>query len=382
MLNRYPTVDDLVPVARRRLPRFSLDYLEHGAAAETLVEANRAFFNQISITPRYLRDVSDIDTTTRLFDRDYAQPFGIAPIGLGGMIWPGADGLLADAARRADIAYVLSTVGTASIETAAANSAGQLWFQLYSPRDEGMRRDLLARAQAADIDVLCLTVDAPSRARRERPLRSGFSMTGNVTLRTLSQAMICPRWALELSRAGFPSFDNFQPYFDSSHSREQQVKFVGDQLARQVTPQEFAEIRQLWPGKLLVKGILHAKDAEQVLALGADGIVVSNHGGRQTDGAPTSIDALRRIRQHVGPDQLLILDSGVRCGLDVFRAMAVGADFVLIGRAFYYGMAALGEAGASHVIDILNDELTQTMRQMGVTRTEQIKQCEVGLDRD
>ena len=312
-----------------------------------------------------MRNVANINTGVQLFGKNYSQPFGIAPVGMGGMIWPNAEAALAQTAAAHEIPMILSTVACASIETAAELCRGQLWYQLYSPADESIRWDLLQRAEAAGIDVLVVTVDAPGPARRERPLRSGFSMAPKITPKMITQALLHPQWTAGIARLGLPQFQNFLRYLPEHSTLEDRANFVRTQLGRQVLPQELEAIRIRWSGTLIVKGILHAEDALTAIAAGADGIVVSNHGGRHTDASPTSIDALPLIREAVGPEFPIILDSGVRSGLDVFRALETGADFVLLGRAFYYGLAALGPRGAAHVVSTLADELHQSMRQLG-----------------
>ncbi len=364
-MQKYPMIDDLIPVAHRRLPQFSQDYLEHGAGRETLLRRNREAYDNVHITPRYMRDMSVIDTSKTLFGKTYQLPFGIAPIGMGGMIWPNAESALAKTAASREIPMVLSTVACASIEATAERCNGHLWYQLYSPADETIRWNLLERASNAGVEVLVVTVDAPGPARRERPSRSGFSMAPKVTARMIMQALLHPRWTAGILKSGMPRFSNFRRSQPANVTLQASANDVRQQLGRQVLPTELEAIRQRWPGKLVVKGILDPQDALTAVAAGADGIVVSNHGGRHTDTSPTSLEVLPAIRQAVGADISLILDSGVRSGLDIYRALATGADFVLLGRPFYYGLAALGPLGAGHVVNILADELQQSMRQLG-----------------
>lgn len=372
MMERYPMVEDLIPAARRRIPRFAMDFLEHGAGDERLLEKNRRVFDEVVLVPRYMSDFQAPDLSKTLFGKTHALPFGIAPVGLGGLIWPGVEGLNAEAARLNGIPMVLSCVASASLEDMAAAAGDMLWLQLYPPRDEAIRSDLMDRAVKAGIDVLMVTVDVPSPARRERALRSGLSMAPKISPRYLLQAAAHPLWSAGMLRHGMPRFESFRPYLPKGASLQEAAAFVAGQIQRRVTLDEVKAIRAAWPGRLVVKGILHEADAEAVLDAGADGILVSNHGGRQSDAAPPSLTALKTIRAAVGDRVPLFLDSGVRTGLDVLRGLASGADFVFLGRPFFYGAAALGARGPRHVVDILKDELLHSMRQAGMGQDTQL----------
>jgi isopentenyl diphosphate isomerase/L-lactate dehydrogenase-like FMN-dependent dehydrogenase len=359
-------IEDLIPRAHRRIPPYAIDYLEHGSGRERLLVRNRTAFDDIQITPRYMRDMSTFDPSKTLFGKTYALPIGIAPVGMGSLIWPGAELLNARAAKEREIPMTLSTVACAPIETAAEAAEGRLWFQLYSPKDEAIRWDLLERARAAGVDVLIVTVDVPVPPRRERTLKSGLSVVPKITPRNVWQAMLHPIWSTATLRNGIPQFQNFSPYVPENASLQEAVTFVRSQLGRPLLPDELKAIRDRWPGKLIVKGVLHAEDALRAVELGADGVLVSNHGGRQSDAAPATMLALPDVIEAVNDKAAVLLDSGVRSGLDVLRALNQGADFVLLGRAFFYGLAALGRQGADHVVNILRDELTHAMRQHGV----------------
>lgn len=363
-MQRYPSVEDLAQRARRRLPGFALGYLEGGAGRETALDRNTAAFDNTQLIPRYLRDIHTVNTSKTLFGQTWAQPFGISPVGLCGLIWPGTERYLASAATRAGIPYGLSVVATADIESIGKLTNGNGWFQLYTPVDETIKRDLLNRAEQAGFQVLVLTLDVPTPARRERSIRSGLSIPPRITARNLVQSLACPAWSAATLRAGLPRFRTLERYSFCTGMAET-TEFLRTQLTQPMTLEEIALLRDWWPGTLLVKGIMHADDAEQVVGIGVDGIIVSNHGGRQIDSSPSSLGALRVIRQSLGNNVVLILDSGVRSGLDIARALATGADFVMGGRAFLYGVAALGEPGADHVIDILVDELRNAMKQIG-----------------
>lgn len=371
LMRKYPMIDDLIPVAHRRVPLYAIDYLEHGAGRERLVQKNRDAFDQVRITPRYLRSLYGLDPSAELFGQRYDLPISIAPVGMGSLIWPGAEMINAKAAAKNNIPMTLSTAACASMEAMAEATEGRLWYQLYSPKDETIRFDLLKRAKAAGIDVVIVTVDVPVPPRRERTIRSGLSVAPKITFGNIMRAALHPVWSLETLRHGIPQFRNFSPYIPEGASFQEAANFVRGQFGRAIGLEEVRAIRDRWPGKLIVKGILHPEDAVAAVDLGADGVFVSNHGGRGSDAAPTSIEALPAIVDAIGRRAVVLLDSGVRSGLDVLRACSLGADFVLLGRPFFYGIAALGQHGADHVVNILREELIHAMRQHGLVRAVQ-----------
>ena len=365
LMRKYPMINDLIPLAHRRVPLYAIDYLEHGAGRERLIERNRAAFDDVRITPRYLQTLDQVDTSKELFGRRYDLPLGIAPIGMGSLIWPGAEMINARAAAKNNIPMVLSTVACASMETIAEIAEGRLWYQLYSPKDETIRWDLLKRAKAAGIDVVILTVDVPVPPRRERTIKSGLSVVPKITIGNVVRACLHPSWSLEILRQGIPQFRNMAPYVPDGASFQEAANFIRGQFGRGIGLDEIKAIRDRWQGKLIIKGILHPDDAIAVADIGADGILVSNHGGRGSDASPPSINALPEIANAVGNRATILLDSGIRSGLDVLRACSLGADFVLLGRPFFYGIAALGKHGTDHVTRILREELIHAMRQHG-----------------
>ena len=368
LMRKYPMIDDLIPVAHRRVPLYAIDYLEHGAGRERLVERNRAAFDDVRLTPRYLQKLDQLDMSAELFGHRYDLPFGIAPIGMGSLIWPGAEMINAKAAAKNNIPMVLSTVACASMEAIAEVTDGRLWYQLYSPKDEAIRWDLLDRAKAAGIDIVILTVDVPVPPRRERTIRSGLSVVPKITIGNVVRACLHPVWSLEVLRHGIPQFRNMAPYVPDGASFQEAANCVRGQFGRGIGLDEIKAIRDRWQGKLIIKGILHPEDAVAVVDIGADGILVSNHGGRGSDASPPSIEALPGIVNAIGDRVTILLDSGVRSGLDVLRACSLGAEFVMLGRPFFYGIAALGKHGADHVTRILREELTHAMRQHGFVR--------------
>ena len=359
-----PTIADFAARARRRMPHFAWEYLDSGTGAEECLDRNRAALARVALVPRFLRGPFEPSIETTLMGERYAAPFGIAPVGLSSLMWPRAETILARTAARCRIPYVLSTVANEAPEAIGPAAAGMGWFQLYPPRDEALRKDLIERAREAGFTALVVTADVPTGSRRERQVRAGLSIPPKLTPRMLYWSAIRPRWSIETLRAGQPRFRTLEKYLAASEMR-QVTRFIGKSLGGTLSWDYLAETREEWPGPLVLKGILHAEDAKRAVDVGVDAVAVSNHGGRQLDGAPAPIDVLPEIRQAVGEDATLLFDSGVRSALDVARAIALGADFVMLGRAFIYGVAALGDAGGDHTASILVDELKNVMTQLG-----------------
>jgi L-lactate dehydrogenase (cytochrome) len=359
--NRYPRIEDLAKQARRRIPSFAWAFLEHGSEHEQRLAKNLAAFQQIDLSPRYLSQATEIDTSVDIDGIRYTQPFGVAPVGLGGLIWPGADRAIAQAAAARNIPMVLSTVASLSIEDASQISRGNLWFQLYPTVSRDIRDDLLDRAEAAGIRNLVITIDVPSPARRETARRAGLPPGGNISAASVLQTAMHPRYALEVLRNGIPTFANFTRY--AQKGSQSVASLVQSELGTRFSPADIESLRARWPHKITIKGILTPEDATDALDLGADALWMSNHGGRQSDALPTPIDRLPEIRAIAGDTVPIFLDSGVRSGLDVLRAMSRGADYVFLGRPFYYAVAAMGPKGAAHAIDILSQGLSHSMIQ-------------------
>jgi L-lactate dehydrogenase (cytochrome) len=305
-----------------------------------------------------------VDTKTELFGRTYAAPFGVAPVGLTGLMWPEAENILARAAARHRIPYSLSTVATQSPETIGPLADGMGWFQLYPPRDPGIRRDILARAKAAGFTTLLVTADVPTGSTRERQRRAGVTVPPKMTALMIYRCMIRPAWSLATLKAGTPSFKGVAKYA-SGADLQNMTAFIGTGLGGTLDWSYLEEVRREWDGPIVIKGIMSTADARDALTYGADGIGVSNHGARQCDGTPAAIEALPHIAEAVAGRAPIIFDSGVRTGLDICRALALGADFVLCGRAFMYGVAALGERGGEHVAELLKTDFENNMMQLG-----------------
>ncbi len=364
----FPTVEDLRRRAQRRVPRLGYDTVAGGTGSDLCVARNAASLDAIQIVPRYGVDRESVSTGIELFGRNYAAPLGVAPMGLQGVIWPGAERHLARAAQKARIPYTAGTVGGVELEELAALAPDVIWFQLYrfAANDHAVGKDLVKRAKAAGAHVLVLTLDTPTRAKRPRELRNRLVLPFRPSPRMVVEALMCPAWLTALVTQGRPSFPNLARYIGVNPSKQQIAAFAQNELDGGFTWEEVARYRDLWAGPMVVKGIMHPADAETALSLGVEGVQVSNHGGRQFEAAPAAIDMVPAVVGAVGERATVLFDGGVRSGLDVLRAVAVGAQAALAGRAFLYGVAALGAEGADYVTTLLIEELRVAMRQAGV----------------
>ena len=367
-LDRVASISDLREMARRRMPRFAFDWMEGGAEDEINIAANRAAFDAMELVPRYLVDASEPVIETTLFGQTYSAPFGLTPIGFLNMTRPGADLMWARLAARKRIPHAISTACSTSLEEVAEAADGMAWFQLYASRDLELRADLLDRAKAAGCEVLIVTVDVPAAGKRDRDTRNGMAMPFVFTPAIVLDLMAHPAWAIETLRAGAPGFGNFDPRRFKAEGKMSIVETQARMISNDFTWDDLRRLRDSWAGPMIVKGILHPEDAEMVVEAGCDAVSVSNHGGRQADYAPASVAALPSIAKTVAGRVPVLLDSGVRRGADIVRARALGADFVLSGRAFIYGVAAAGDAGAAKSYEILETELVRTLGQIGRPR--------------
>ena len=371
--SRFPSIEDLRRRAQQRIPRFAFEYLDGGCNEEVNLRKNTEDLRQVELVPRYLRDHQPPRLETTLFGHTYSAPFGVAPIGLQGLIWPGAPELLAKAATTHNLPFILSTVSTASIERIAQITEGKAWFQLYNPADDALREDLLSRAEQAGIEVLVLLSDVPSFGYRHKDIRNGLSMPPKMTLRNLLQILNHPQWALSTLVKGQPEFQTLKPYMPKNLSLSQLGAFMNQTFSGKLTEEKIAPIRDRWKGKLVLKGVTSAEDAAIAAKLGFDGLIVSNHGGRQIDAGESSIRSLDRVLSAVDPKQLTVmLDSGLRSGPDIARALARGASFTFMGRPFMYGVAALGAKGPDHTIELLRRQLQQVLEQLCCERPREL----------
>jgi (S)-mandelate dehydrogenase len=360
MSTKPVNVEDYRSLAQRRLPKVVFDYLEGGADDEIGMKHNREVFKRYRLMPRRLIDVTKRDTGIELFGRHQAAPFMIGPTGLNGALWPKGDILLARAAERADIPFVLATASNASIEEVAAASKGDLWFQLYIVQRK-LAEQMVRPAEAAGYSTLVLTTDVAVNGNRERDLRNNFGLPLRYTPRLIYDGFTHPRWSLDFLLNGMPQFGNFVTA-DSSNV-EIQATVMHRQMDAGFSWDDFNWLRKLWPRKLLVKGILRPDDAERCVAAGADGVILSDHGGRQLDAAVSPLDILAESRARISAP--IQIDSGFRRGTDIVKALALGANAVLLGRATLYGLAAAGEAGVDDVLRLLRDEADRTLALIG-----------------
>ena len=369
---RYPSVEDLKIKAKKRIPRFAFDYLTGGANEELNLARNENDFDNILLKPQYLLASEEIDLSVELFGRRYSAPFGVSPIGLQGLMWPNAPEILAKAAAKNDIPYILSTVSTSSIERIAEVSDGKAWFQLYHPTENRLRDDIIKRLEAVECPVLVVLVDVPAFGLRYREIKSGLSMPPKMSIANILQTFACPTWGIETLRHGIPSFATLKPYMEKGLDLAQLGQFMNRTFTGKVDVEKIKAIRDLWKGPLVLKGIATDEDMQAAIALGVDGVIVSNHGGRQLDASESSINSLIHLASN--PDYKkkikIMLDGGIRSGVDLARAHAVGSDFNFMGRPFMYGVGALGNEGGEHTINMFKTHLYQVMKQLSLSKIE------------
>lgn len=359
---KYPALSDLRQRAKRRLPKFVWEYLDSGTGEERTKARNRACLDEIRLMPSILHGEFEPDVTAEVFGHSHPLPIGIAPVGMSGLFWPHAERLLATAAAEAEIPYCLSTVATQTPEDLAPHLGKHAWFQMYPPRDETIRKDMLSRAKNAGFGTLVLTVDVPVASRRERQLRSGLTSPPRLTPRLLTQVAVRPAWAKGMLQAGMPRMRLIDDYAGNLTGLNSTAH--AGYLLRTSPDWDYVRwLRDHWDGPFVIKGVLRAQDAVALEGLGVDAVWVSNHAGRQFDAAAASIEVLPEMRAACSLP--IFVDSGLETGLDVLRAMALGADFVFLGSGFHYALAALGAFGPAHLLDILRKDLEANMGQLG-----------------
>ncbi len=363
---RFPSIASMEKAAKRRTPRFAYDYMAGGIGAEEGLARNISDFAQVKFMPRFLAEPGAVDLTTTILGQEVAAPFAPGPVGLTGLMWPDAPLHIARGAKAHGLPAGLSSVATSSLEEVSAVLGDRLWFQLYPMRDPTIEEDILARYKAAGGEVLLVTVDIPGPTRRARDIRNGLAVPPRRHWTTYLQGAMRPRWAIETLKTGIPSFKTLTRYEDTAGG-ETTASLLSRVLGGHNPPERLKRYRELWPGKMVIKGLLSVDDARIAQEIGADGIIVSNHGARQLDAAPTAIDVLPDIRQAVGGSMAVMVDGGVRTGLDIARYLALGADFVLMGRPMAFSVAAMGARGPVHALEILKQELSSTMLQIGCT---------------
>lgn len=361
---QYPSVADLKRKAKTKIPKFAFDYLEGGCNEEVNLQKNETDFHDVTLMPQYLSEYKGVDTSAELFGRRYDAPIGISPIGLQGLLWPNSPEILAKAAVKQNIPYILSTVSTSSIERIAEVTNSDFWFQLYHPAKTAMRDDILQRLQDVQCPVLVILVDVPSFGIRYREIKAGLSMPPKMNINNIFQATIRPHWSIETLIHGIPEFATLKKYMEKGLDMAQLGKFMNASFDKRVDMNKISAIRDKWKGKIILKGIASEPDMDKAIELGVDGIIVSNHGGRQLDAGESSIKSLSKLSAKYGDKMTIMMDGGVRSGPDVARALACGAKFVFMGRPFMYGVSALGAKGGEHTIEMFKMQFKQVMEQL------------------
>ena len=360
----YPSIDDLRKKAQRNIPRFAFEYLDGGCNEDVNLLKNTNELREIELKPYYLKNYTSANLSTELFGHVYDAPFGIAPVGLQGLIYPNAPEILARAAFQHNIPFILSTVTTASVERISELTEGRAWFQLYHPAEAEIRNNILKRVADAHYPVLVILCDVPSFGYRPRDIRNGLAMPPKMTLRNILQILGKPNWALKTLMHGSPAFETMKPYMPKGLNMKQLGLYMNKTFSGRLNEERIKPIRDMWKGKLVLKGVASEEDTEMAMRLGFDGIIVSNHGGRQLDAGQSAIKSLLPIVKKYKEQIKIMMDSGIRSGPDVARVLGSGADFSFMGRSFMYGVAALGNEGGNHTISILKTQLRQVMEQL------------------
>ncbi|MBB1271894.1 alpha-hydroxy acid oxidase [Psychromonas sp. SR45-3] len=371
--SKYPDYSRMRDRSKRNIPKFVFDYLEGGCFDNIAVEANRRAFRNIKLAPQYLKPFKGCDLSTTLFGKTYQAPFGIAPIGLQGLIWPNAPVILAKAAKDHNIPYILSTVSSDSIETIVNIAEENAWFQLYNPVDETIQDAIFSRLKACGYKNLVVTVDIPTFGFRPNDIANGLTMPPKFSLNNFIDVCRVPKWGLSTLKHGIPRFKNLEPYMKERKLDLPEMMRI--MAMGKVDVDGLKRIRDKWPGNLIIKGVCSKVDLNLIKEINADGIIVSNHGGRQLDASESPIELLNKITPGDLPSNLqIMMDSGVRSGVDVATALASGASFTFLGRFFMYAVSALGNKGGDHAIELLNAQLTQVLEQIRCEKPSQLSE--------
>jgi len=363
--SRAPSTDLLYRRAKKRVPGFAFDYLTGGCFSELNLARNTDEIRDYRLRPTYIGNYAGASQKTNLFGVEYDAPFGIAPVGLQGLIWPKSGAILAKAAYQNHIPFVLSTVGTADIESIAEITQGQAWFQLYHPAEDALRDKLLERAWAAGIKTLVILADTPTFGYRPKEIRNGLSIPPRMTLQNILQMTLHPTWSFSQLLNGVPSFATMKPYIPKGLNMKHLGLFMNKTFSGRLTEDKVKALRDKWKGTLVVKGIVNPTDAQKIISLGADGLIVSNHGGRQLERGQSTIRALGDLVAAFKGQIKIMIDSGLRDGSDIAIALALGADFAFLGRTPMLAVCALGSRGGEHVAAMLKKQLQQVMEQIG-----------------
>ncbi|MEL7345617.1 MAG: alpha-hydroxy acid oxidase [Pseudomonadota bacterium] len=362
----YPAIADLRDRARRRIPGFVWDFLDSGTGNEATLHRNRSALDNVLLRPATMQGLMTPDLTTTFMGRKHPLPVGIAPVGMSGLIWADAERHLARFAAKADVPYTLSNVAAQTPEV-VGKVAQDAWFQLYPAKDIAIRDDIVDRARDSGFKTLVITVDVPAASRRERQTRGGLTQPPRITPRIALQCAMNPAWTLGFAGRGKPRLKTIEKYA-TTNSKLPSNQHIGYLIRGNPDWPYLESLRAKWDGPLVVKGIMDPGEAIRCKNMGVDAVWVSNHAGRQFAGSMSSIESLPEVRAHVGEDYPLIFDSGVEGGLDILRAIALGADFVMLGRAWHFALAALGPRGLPHLLDILTADMVSNMAQIGIER--------------
>lgn len=378
-VNRYPRVADLAIKAKKRIPHVAWEYLDSGTGDESLLGRNRNALEEIRFLPRFCKGEFNADISTQLFGKEYSAPIGMAPVGLTGLMWPRTEHHLASTAARSRIPYCLSTVAPETPETVGPYVDDMGWFQLYPPKDQDVRDSLLQRAKDSGFNVLVITADVPMASRRERSKKAVLSISPKITPKLIWQGLTHPTWSLNTLMRGLPRLRTVEHYTNNSDMKFVSG-FVGNRLGGTLDWNYCKALKDSWNGPVVLKGILHPEDALKAVEIGLDGVYVSNHGARQFNGTVSAIEALPAISQTINGRVPVLFDSGIRTGLDAMRALFLGADFVLAGRPFIWGVAALGKYGGDHVAHILIDDLKNNMVQLGARNLQELRKVKTAIN--
>ncbi|GLR20041.1 alpha-hydroxy acid oxidase [Portibacter lacus] len=369
---KLPSIEHLKAKTKKRIPRFAYEYLSGGCNNEVNLRKNTAEIRDIELKPYYLRDYGGIDMKTELFGHTYDAPFGISPIGLQGLIWPRATEILAKAAHDHNLPFILSTVATADVETVAEITEGKAWFQLYHPAEKELRNKLIKRVDEAGYPVLVILSDVPTFGYRPKEIKNGLSIPPKLTIPNMLQIMANPNWALSTLLAGQPEFKTLKPYVPKGLNLKHLGLFMNKTFNGRMSEDRIKEIRDMWKGKIVMKGAASHEDIQKSIEIGLDGVIISNHGGRQLDAGQSTIAVVSDIIEEFKGKTKIMMDSGMRCGPDIASTLATGAEFAFLGRAPMYGVGAMGKKGGNQAISILKRELQQVMEQLCCERVEDL----------
>ena len=363
--SEYPSTAHLKKKAASRVPGFAFDYLTAGCFNDINLERNKSDIKNVQLKPWYLRDYAGSNLKTELFGHTYDAPFGMAPVGLQGLMWPRACEYLAASAKEHNVPFVLSTVSTASIEDIAKITEGNFWFQLYHPAENDLRDKLLERAWDAGCRTLIILADTPTFAYRPKEIRNGLSIPPRMTMRNIMQMVFKPTWCLGQLTAGKPEFQTMKQYIPKGLSMKHLGLFMNKTFSGRLTEAKIGAIRDKWKGNIVIKGIVNPEDAELAIRLGLEGLISSNHGGRQLDRGQSTIVPMAALAQEFSGRIKIMMDSGIESGADICAALASGSEFTFMGRTPMYGVLALGKYGGHHVFEMLKKQIQQVMEQVG-----------------